>query len=164
MAIIVVVILLLIAVFNKIEKKKVFDNILRKVIFQTIKEKPGIHFREIMRERALKPGVLAYHLNILEKMEFIKSTQKGIYRCFYLTNIKSDFKIVLSTMQQNVLLTIKENPGITLTELSSSIGRNKVLLNYHAGRLEDAGMIVKEKKGKFVYYSVTPLAAYYVSS
>ncbi|WP_455391978.1 Kelch repeat-containing protein [[Eubacterium] cellulosolvens] len=160
---VIVVIILLIVIYLRVESDRVFRNILRKVIYKTIEENPGIHFRQIMRELDLKPGVLAYHLNILEKKEYIKSRQKGIYRCFYLSNIKSDFKIVLSDLQQNILITINENPGITLTELSQALGKNKMVLNYNTHKLEDAGMIVKEKKGRIVSYSATSLAAVYIA-
>jgi DNA-binding MarR family transcriptional regulator len=159
---IIIIIFCILPIYIKVERENVFRNVLRRVIHKTIKENPGIHFREIMRKLSLKPGTLSYHLNILEKKSYVKSVQKGIYRCFYLANIKSDFKIVLSTLQQNILLTINDNPGITLTELSDTIGKNKMALNYHTHKLEDCGMIKKEKKGKIVTYSATSLAAYYL--
>jgi DNA-binding MarR family transcriptional regulator len=159
---VILLIIIIIITSLRIEKDRIFRNVLRKVIHKTIEDNPGIHFRKLMRDLSLKPGTLSYHINILEKKGHIKSIQKGIYRCFYLTNIKSDFKIVLSALSQNVLHTINEHPGITLSELSSSVGKNKMLLNYHTHKLEDAGMIVKRKKGKIVSYTPTALAAIYL--
>jgi parallel beta-helix repeat protein len=157
---VVVIIILIILLFIKIEKNKVLTNVQRRVIFNTIKDQPGIHFREIMRVHSLTPGTLSYHLNILEKNSYIKSIQKGEYRCFYTFDDKSDFKIKLSTIQQKILFAINENPGISLTELTEAVGKNKMVLNYHTNILEDVGAIIKEKKGRVSIFFVTNVADY----
>jgi parallel beta-helix repeat protein len=160
---VVFIIILIILLFIKIEKNKVLTNVQRRVIFNTIKDQPGIHFREIMRVHSLSPGTLSYHLNVLEKNSYIKSIQKGEYRCFYTFDDKSDFKIKLSTIQQKILFVINENPGISLSELTEAVGKNKMVLNYHTNILEDVGAIVKEKKGRVSIFFVTNIADYEIS-
>jgi predicted transcriptional regulator len=160
--IVIVIVILFVLIFLKIEKDKLLLNFQRKAIFEAIKSNPGIHFRELMRNLSLKSGTLSYHINLLEKKDHIKSIQKGIYRCFYPTGATSDFKIVLSTIQQRMLVDIKDKPGISLSELSYSLGKNKMLLYYHANLLEDAGVIIKEKRGRISTFYITPKATLYL--
>ena len=159
----IVIVILLVLIFIKIEKDKLLLNFQRKAIFDAIKMNPSIHFRELMRELSLKSGTLSYHINQLEKKGYIKSIQKGVYRCFYASGTKTDFKIIISTIQQRMLIDINENPGISLSELSQSLGKNKYILYYHANILEDAEMIIKEKRGRISTFYITPKAAFYLS-
>ncbi|WP_455392002.1 DUF7948 domain-containing protein [[Eubacterium] cellulosolvens] len=160
--IVIVIVILLVLIFLKLEKDKLLLNFQRKAIFDAIKSNPGIHFRELMRDLSVKSGTLSYHINLLEKKGHIKSIQKGVYRCFYPTGATTDFKIVLSSIQQRMLVDIKDKPGITLSELSHSLGKNKMLLYYHANILEDAGVITKEKRGRISIFYITPKAALYL--
>jgi DNA-binding MarR family transcriptional regulator len=159
---VIILIILITFVFNRIEKSKVLANIQRKAIYEVIKKNPSIHFRAVMRTLSLKPGTLSYHLNVLEKEGYIKSIQKGEYRCFYTAGTKSDFKIVLTKLQQKILFIINENPGISLTELSNAVGRNKMVLHYNTHILEDAGVIKQEKRGRSSTYYTTSVASLYM--
>jgi predicted transcriptional regulator len=161
---IVVLIILVLLVVNKIERNKVLANFQRNAIFELIKDKPGIHFRKVMRTLNLKPGTLSYHLNVLEKESFIKSIQKGEYRCFYAEGVKSDLKIKLSNIQQNIIFIISENPGISLTQLAETAERNKMVLFYNTSVLEDIGIIKKEKRGRVATFYLTALASPYLKS
>ncbi|MGA1848492.1 MAG: winged helix-turn-helix transcriptional regulator, partial [Thermoplasmatota archaeon] len=84
------------------------NNARRKLIYETIREDPGIHFRKLMKELDLKPGVASYHLNKLEKEEHIKSFQDGMYRRFYPFEEKVEMKVMLSDMQALIIDVIKE--------------------------------------------------------
>ena len=43
----------------------------REIIFRTIEENPGIHFRELCRLLNKQTGVIQYHLKVLETREGI---------------------------------------------------------------------------------------------
>jgi DNA-binding transcriptional ArsR family regulator len=80
----IVIIVIGIFSFTRLKKIKMLDNLNRKNIFELVKANPGIHFKKILRELDFQPGALSYHLNVLEKGEYIKSIQDGNYRRFYL--------------------------------------------------------------------------------
>jgi predicted transcriptional regulator len=145
-----VVILLALGTFSysRLKRRSILDNLNRKNIFELIKKDPGIHFKKILRELNFKPGALSYHLNVLEKEEYIKSIQDGNYRRFYLFGAKSDFKIMLTSIQLRILSVVDERPGISQTKISDAIGKNRMIVNYHVKILLDAGILSLEKSGR----------------
>jgi hypothetical protein len=157
----VILIFLFILIFIRIEKSKALANFQRKEIYELIKEKPGIHFRMVMRTLALKPGTVAYHINVLEKQNYIKSIQKGIYRCFYPEGMKTGLKIKLTKLQQSIVFLINEHPGISSVELSKSLNKNRMVLHYNTSVLQDYGIIKKEKKGRKTMFYVTAMTSNY---
>ena len=159
---IVILIFLFILIFIRLERSKILANSQRNEIFELIKEKPGIHVREIMRSLSLKPGTFAYHINLLEKENYIKSIQKGIYRCFYPLGMKTGLKIKLTKLQQSIVFIIHEHPGISSTELSRSLDKNRMILHYNTSVLQNQGIILKEKIGRNTKFYITSLASYYL--
>jgi predicted transcriptional regulator len=105
---------------------------------------------------------MSYHLNVLEKGEFIKSIQDGNYRRFYLFGTKSDLKIALTTIQLRILSIVNERPGISQVKISESIGKNRMLVNYHIKILIDAGVLALEKSGRESHCFTTETTALYL--
>lgn len=149
--------------YTKAKGQTMFNNANRTHIFDLIKEKPGIHFREILRELDIKQGVLSYHINFLEKKEYVRSVQDGIYRRFYLFDQKIEYKLTLTAIQQNILMMIERNPGITQTLISRNLGKNRMVINYHISLLSDAGIVEKEREGRVTHCYLTSLAASIIS-
>jgi predicted transcriptional regulator len=159
---VVILIFLFILILNLLKSSKILTNFQRNEIYELIKEKPGIHFRMVMRTLSLKPGTVAYHINVLEKQKYIKSIQKGIYRCFYREGMKTDLKIKLTKLQQSIVFQINDHPGISSTELSKSLNKNRMVLHYNTSVLQDRGLITKEKKGRRTKFYTTAMKAHYL--
>ena len=96
----------------------------------------------------LKSGTLAHHLNVLEDNEFIKSVQDGRYRRFFLYEQKQPLKFRLSKVQERIMALIRDHPGITISDISSEVGSNRMVVNYHAKILQEAGLISLEREGR----------------
>jgi predicted transcriptional regulator len=134
--------------YTRLKRRNILDNLNRKNIYDLVKSNPGIHFKKILRKLDFQPGALSYHLNVLETEEYVKSIQDGNYRRFYLFGVKSDFKIMLTSIQLRILSVVNERPGISQTKISRKIGKNRMIVNYHVKILNDAGIISLEKKGR----------------
>jgi predicted transcriptional regulator len=131
-----------------LERGDVLLNLQRKAIFDLIRENPNIHYRKIMRKLSLKPGTLSYHLDVLEKNGLLKTVQRGEYCCYYPDDSDDKNQIILSTIQQSIMEKITKHPGITISQLSFVMEKNKMVLNYHLGILIDLDLIRQEKKGR----------------
>lgn len=143
----------LIILYLRVRTGALMKNAYRKKIVEIIRENPGIHFREIMREIGIKQGVLSYHLNKLEKADLIKSKQDGMHRRFFLFNSNAEIGINLSDLQKELMILILNNPGIAQSELSRDTGRNQALIHYHIRFLKDAGLIwVEKERGKTMLF------------
>ncbi|MCK5561555.1 MAG: winged helix-turn-helix transcriptional regulator, partial [Thermoplasmata archaeon] len=148
--------------YTRLKRRAILDNLNRKNIFEYIKANHGVHFKAILRELNFKPGAMSYHLNVLEKGEYIKSIQDGNYRRFYLFGTKSDLKIALTTIQLRILSIVNERPGISQVKISETIGKNRMLVNYHVKILIDAGVLALEKSGRESHCFTTETTALYL--
>jgi len=150
-----IIVLLLLTMYARHRRSELLDNMNRKHLFEVIKEKPGIHFSELQRELDLKQGVLSYHLNVLEKNELVKSVQDGTFRRFYLYDEKIEFEFRLHEMQKKILFIISQRPGITQSNISKRLGRNRMVVNYHLKILLETGILHMEREGRETHCYLT---------
>jgi predicted transcriptional regulator len=146
--------------YQRINRMVKINNQRRRLIYETIRKEPGIHFSALMKDLDLKPGVASYHINRLEKDELIKSHQDGMYRRFYLYDEKVEMRLRLSDLQKLILDTIKEEPGISQIDISKAIGKSKVVINYHVRFLRDLGVLELEKEGRETHCFLTQQGIY----
>ena len=149
--------------YSRLKRRSILDNLNRQNIFEYIKANPGVHFKKLLRELNFKPGALSYHLNVLEKEEYIKSIQHGNYRRFYLFGTKSDLKIALTSIQLRILSIVNERPGISQSNISKTLGKNRMLINYHIKILADAGILSLEKSGRESQCFTTETTEHYLT-
>jgi DNA-binding transcriptional ArsR family regulator len=149
--------------YSRLKRRSVLDNLNRKNIFEQIKTNPGVHFNQLLRDLDMQPGSMSYHLNVLEKKEYVKSIQDGNYRRFFLYGASTDFKIALTSIQLRILSIVDKKPGITQAKISRSIGKNRMLVNYHIKILRDAGILSVEKSGRETLCYTTSAAMVYLA-
>jgi DNA-binding MarR family transcriptional regulator len=134
--------------YSKIKRDNLLKHAVRKRIHDYVDENPGAHYRAILDDLELSMGVLTYHLNRLEKAEYLKSRQDGMYRRFYITGRKTEIKFFLSDVQENILATIAANQGISQSSIAKNIGVTRKVVNYHVRILDQAGLIYMEDRGR----------------
>ena len=142
-------------VYARLKTKALLDNVNRKMIFELVRDYPGIHFMALSKRLGIMQGVLSHHLNILEKNHLVKSLQDGMYRRFYLYDQSIEFKLVLTEVQQSILFIIKQNPGISQSKISNVMGKNKMVVNYHIKMLKDIGLLTYEREGRETHCYLT---------
>jgi len=141
--------------YTRLKSKSLLDNVKRKQIYEMIKDEPGVNFSQLSKRLGLKHGVLSHHLNMLEKNNFVRSLQDGIFRRFYLFDQKIEYRVVLTEVQQTILYMINLNPGITQSHLSSTMGRNKMIVNYHIRILKEIGLLSLDRDGRETHCFLT---------
>jgi DNA-binding MarR family transcriptional regulator len=146
--IVTIALIISLVMYSKIKKENLLKNAQRKRIIDYITENPGIHYRAILSNLSLPMGSLSYHLNRLEKGQYIRSRQDGMYRRFYLKSTKTDMKFFLSDIQESILGVIKENQGISQSKIANKINVSRKVVNYHINILDQAGFILVESKGR----------------
>jgi DNA-binding MarR family transcriptional regulator len=134
--------------YSKIKKENLLRHAVRSRIFEYVKENPGQHYRAILKDLDLTMGVLTYHLNRLEKAEYLKSRQDGMYRRFFVTGRRTEVRFFLSDIQESILATIRDNQGISQTRIADGIGVSRKVVNYHVKILDQAGLIYIEDRGR----------------
>ena len=146
--VITIVFVISLIMFSQIKRENLLKNSIRNRIFEFVKENPGKHYRAILNDLDLPMGVLTYHLNCLEKGQYIKSRQDGMFRRFYIHGSITEVRFSLSHIQEAVLTVIKENKGISQSEIAEKIGVSRRVINYHVKILDQAGIIFMESHGR----------------
>lgn len=146
--IITIALLVSLIMYSKIKRENMLKNAVRKRIFDYIIENPGMHYRGILKELDLPMGVLTYHLNRLEKAQYIRSRQDGMYRRFYTKGPRTEMRFFLSDIQESILSVIKENQGISQSKIAEKIQVSRKVVNYHVNILDQAGLIFVESHGR----------------
>ncbi len=132
----------------------------REMLFNIIKEHPGLHFRELQRITNLATGVLQYHLSYLERKGLVKSVRDGKF-LRYFTAFESRFKHeldreMLSLMRRPILNKIisflKENKKATNKELANFLGLKPPSICFHMKILQEKNLVKKVEEGRKIYY------------
>jgi predicted transcriptional regulator len=144
----------------------VLDQFVRGQVYGMVRIRPGVHYSEIKDALNVGNGTLAYHLSVLEREGFIRSDRKGLKKLFYPTKLPLKFQdidkkfpkgeespiegVKLSALQQTIIDTIKNHPGITESELVTTTKRSKQTINYNIKNLKMYGQIETIKQNNAV--------------
>lgn len=140
---------LLLPLYVKLRREEVLDQYTRGKIHGYIIANPGEHYNSIKAQLRLKNGTLAYHLRVLEREGYVKTTRDGMFKRFYpmealVPRRKSEF----SAIQEIVLEHIRSAPGTNQNELARRMGVSSQVVNYHIRNLVAAGIIRLEREGR----------------
>lgn len=147
-AVLIIVIVASSVMYSKIKRDNLLKHAVRRRIYEYVKENPGQHYRAILNDLGLTMGVLTYHLNRLEKAEYLRSRQDGMYRRFFVAGRKTEVRFFLSDIQETILATIRSNQGISQSKIAEGIGVTRKVVNYHVRILDQAGLIYVEDRGR----------------
>ena len=130
------------------------DNKTRHALLGIIITNPGIHYKAIMREFGLKNGVAAYHLQVLEREDFIRSVNDGRLKRFYSkeTKIPKDMRLTPDEIKVSVIKLVGARPGISQKEIMDELGIDRGTLRYHLGVLDEEGTLRKAHEGNRATY------------
>lgn len=139
----------------------------RREIFEFITRFPGLHMREIQRKLGLSIALAEYHLNFLEKADFVSSIDEGGYRRYYAKTGKEDEpgyalgheerKIVGLLRQKiplQVALFLLKTGQASHKEISDSLGIAASKLSVHLKKMETLGVVRKLQRVEGRGYAV----------
>jgi DNA-binding transcriptional ArsR family regulator len=129
---------------------------LRRRILRIVEEYPGLHLREIQRRAGTSAMLAEYHLNILEKMGLITSSERGRYRDFFPARsvampLNETDKRWLGLLRRPAILRITllllEGGALRPIQLARSLNLVPSTAAYQFKLMEDAGLAVVERRG-----------------
>jgi DNA-binding transcriptional ArsR family regulator len=140
---------LLAPLFTRLKRDKVLDNFTRGQIFGYIRANPGAHYSAIQQVLEIENGVLAYHLRVLLRENYLVARNEGVYKRFY----PRDYKIpkrrtLLTRLQVDIIEEVTRRPGVSQREVAVALGESKQVVSYNVGVLTDAGMLLAERRGR----------------
>jgi predicted transcriptional regulator len=149
--------LLLLPLFTRFTREQVLANKTRYSIHGLIIDRPGINFTAIIEDLELPLGVATYHLDVLERENFVKSTRDGRLKRFYSTDsvIPKEFRLSPEKLQVRIIELITDRPGMSQKEIIRDLGVEREIVGYHLRELVKDGSINDAKVGRYKVYSAS---------
>lgn len=143
---------------SKLMRDEILDNENRERIFNLICKNPGIYFNRITKKLNLSNYILAWHLKMLIKFNFIRSKRIENHEVFFDINLPPENDEMYSFMSKeksrkiiNYLLENQE--GITKTKLSKELTIHSSTISKYVDRLEIHKILLKKKlTNKTLYF------------
>jgi predicted transcriptional regulator len=113
----------------------------------------------------LNNGTLAYHLNVLEQDQLIKSQNDGFYRRFYprearIPQIDGNdglkyTHVQLNKTQDRIIDLLEKKPGLSQKQIAKVLKKSNQVVNYNINSMAQLGLIKLKRDGNktkcFVY-------------
>jgi predicted transcriptional regulator len=133
------------------------------ILLMHINKMPGIRYRELLRLSRLSNGVLAYHLNGLEKSSQIRVDRQKENRTtrYYLHSISTQESEILRQLRNDVprqiIKLILDHDLCTFNEIVEHLKKASSTTSWHLKRLKEAGIVyVRYVDGYQLYRIMNP--------
>ncbi len=123
----------------------------RKKVYESIRDNPGAHLRQIDRMVDISLGTIRYHLRVLEKRSLIVSRKEGKYKRFYVrgtidSSDKDRLAVLRKELPRTIILFLMEYPGSTHKDMSEVIDVASSTLSYHLKMLRKKEIVICQDK------------------
>ncbi len=128
-------------------------------VFEFIYNNSGSHFRKIKMELDLSIGTIQYQVNKLEKDGKIVSIRHRFYKFYFPNGVfqeheKEILQVLNNASLRNVLLLIIEKKNSSKYEITKFLNISYSSVNWHLEQLMSYDMIVENRDGKVIRYSM----------
>lgn len=150
--------------YTRLTRAELLDNEHRDGVYKLIQEEPGIALSEIAQRSGLGWGTTVYHLDRLERAGFVASERSGVRRCFFpVGTLPKESRKGIGALKADTTRTVAaflvERPGATQGELAEALGMSASAASKQVSKLEDAGLVRREREWKTVRLHPAPALA-----
>jgi len=149
----------IIVMLNKI---KIFNNEIRKSIYNYILLNPGVHLRDLERKLNINVFNLKYHIRILEKNNYlIEKKEEGFLRFFVPHKISNGEKMLFFYLRQktsrDIILITLYNVATSQREICEFTHKSPSTINFHITKLLENDIIeIAPSKNGIIQRIITP--------
>ena len=129
---------------------------MRRRLYATVREYPGIHVREAARQRGTSLALVEYHLNLLREHGLVVVEKDDRYARLYPKEAgapdKKDRAAVAMLRERlplQVTLHLLDKGPTKHKDVADALGMGKSKLSFHLRKLETAGLVAKDAEGLF---------------
>jgi predicted transcriptional regulator len=143
---------------SKLTKDQLLNNENREMIYEYIRNNPGVYFNQIAKGLKLSNYILGWHLKILLKFNLIRSKGINNHEVFFDTKLgdENDELYYLFSKKKSKRITnfLIENPeGATKTRLSRELKIHSTTISKYIKKLEMTNLLLKKRTAnKTIYF------------
>ncbi|WP_292365380.1 MULTISPECIES: winged helix-turn-helix transcriptional regulator [unclassified Methanoculleus] len=154
--------------YRRIAKRAALEHETRTAIYNHISAHPGIRLGTLAQDLGINRGTLRYHLGKLQEFGMI-ATAAVEGRTGYFENRQKysllEEKVLIHHRNPNtreILVILLESPGASRRGLAERLGITASSVSWHIRRLKGDGIVLQEKAGGDVRYSLSSESAVFV--
>ena len=128
------------------------DHETRQSLFETVERSPGVNLSTLADESDASLSTVRHHLRILEEEHLLVSERIRGQRRYFPSN-ESDPALLAAlddTATQPVLRELAQSGSASVSDLADALGRDPSTISHHVSRLEDDGLVERERDGRSV--------------
>ncbi|MFX0139854.1 MAG: winged helix-turn-helix transcriptional regulator [Candidatus Hodarchaeota archaeon] len=142
---------------SKLVRREILNNKNRLKIFNFICKNPGVNFNQIAKKLRLSNYILAWHIKILIKFEFIRSTIIENHEAFFDINLSTDndeefFFLSKEKSKRLINFLLKNQEGCYKTQICNNLNMHSTTLSKYIKKLEEFKLLSKKKLSKKMLY------------
>jgi predicted transcriptional regulator len=132
----------------------------RSEVFEIVKATPGAYLSEVAERADLPLSTARHHVRVLEREDLLSGAKVRGKRRFYPadTNGVELAAAMNDDATASVLDAIARLGAASVSDLADEIGRDPSTISHHLQRLEEDGIIVRERDGRAVMNKLAPEA------
>jgi predicted transcriptional regulator len=151
--------LALFPLYARVRKEETLEHKGREVLYELIKNEPGISTNQLAKNVTFGWSTLTYHLRVLERNEAIVSVRDGRYKRFFdrtTGRYSNGRKFVLAVLKNDstfdIARFIRDRPGSSQKEVAGSFNLSPSSVHWHVERLTEVGLVSKVREAHNVKY------------
>ncbi|MEA2034462.1 MAG: winged helix-turn-helix transcriptional regulator [Euryarchaeota archaeon] len=139
--------------FRRVSRNNILENSSREMIFQCVKENPGVQVADLKRSTGFTYKNLIYHLNVLANFGVVTSDKCKNSTRYFENSGKFSHKERAMLMHLNhpsdkkIIETVLHHPGISRYEISRHVGISGPSVSWHMHFLLHDQIIEQRKEG-----------------
>ncbi|MHA1650826.1 MAG: winged helix-turn-helix transcriptional regulator [Candidatus Helarchaeota archaeon] len=143
---------------STLTKEQILENQNRALIYETIKNHPGIHIRELCSILNKSSGVVRAHLEVLENFGYIRKRKYTAPRLILLfqkdfPETYDDYFVLMKNENDQRIIQLLINHQLTAAELSNKLNLHHSTIQYHLKKLEKLNFIVQIRENNTIKYT-----------
>lgn len=146
--------------YSKHDESDPLDHEKREAVFEAVDDSPGVYLAELSDRLDLTRSTLRHHVRVLEHEDLIAAAKVRGYRRFYPAH--TDEIELAAAMNDEATAPIVDALArlgeASVSALADTVDRDVSTVTYHLGRLEEDGVVVRERDGRAMVNRLAPEA------
>jgi DNA-binding transcriptional ArsR family regulator len=150
--------LLLAAGYNRRSESSALESDTRRALYEHVRESPGSYLSELSTRLDVSVSTVRYHARVLENHRVVVAAERGgKHRLYPVGGTDPTLRAALDEEATARILRGVERLGpVTVADLASELDLAASTVSYHLTRLDDDGLVTRERDGRMVYTELTP--------
>lgn len=147
--------------YSRFDDSDPLDHDVRGRLFEVVEDSPGVYLSEVSERTGVPVSTARHHVRVLEREGLVASAKvRGRRRFYPETDDDPALSAALNDEPTAGLLDALARVGpASVSELAAELDRDPSTVTHHLTRLEEDGIVVRERDGRAIRNRLSPAAA-----